>query len=114
MWNPKSGSAVHKFDGNDSRFHQSGVASLDISNDSSLIISGGMDGSVNLIHAGTGKIISCALNHTAGLSVESVSFANGMSLVATGGVDGIINVWDTSNMKLRFSVKHDVYHWLTF
>lgn len=108
VWNPKTGQAIHKWDSSDIRFHQVGITSLDVSNDSALIVSGGTDGTVNLLHAGTGKIISGLGHHGAGLSVESISFSKGMSLVATSGVDGVVNVWDISNMKLRFSVNHDV------
>jgi ribosome assembly protein SQT1 len=107
VWDPRTGSAIVRFDVSDSRFHQAGVTSLDVSNDSSLIVSGGTDGSVNVLHATSGKFVSSLGHHTEGLSIESIKFSNAMGFVATSGVDGVVNVWELSTMKIRFSLKHD-------
>lgn len=74
VWDPKSGLASQRFTSADERFHQSSITSLDISPDSALIISGGLDGSLNVLQLSTGKILGTLKPHRE--SIESIKFAN--------------------------------------
>jgi hypothetical protein len=76
VWSPKTQEALLRFDGTNyhhhppvtvysdpffaakinPRFHRDGVTSLGTNADGSLAVTGGVDGSLNLIHLKTGKV----------------------------------------------------------
>ncbi|KAI8901623.1 quinon protein alcohol dehydrogenase-like superfamily [Globomyces pollinis-pini] len=105
VWDPKTGAAMHKWTAADGRFHQAGITSLSVSKDSSMIASGAEDGTTRLLQISTTKIVGNFDDHPS--SVESIEFCKDYPYVATSDVDGHISVWDYTNMKLRFSAKHE-------
>ncbi|RKO87112.1 WD40-repeat-containing domain protein [Blyttiomyces helicus] len=56
LWDPRTAAATLRLSGEDGRFHATGITSLAVHSDSNLVISGGMDGSVRLVHIGNGKV----------------------------------------------------------
>lgn len=56
VWDPKTGSAIHKWSQADGRFHQAPVTSLCVSNDSSMIVSGDQTGVTLLLQIASEKV----------------------------------------------------------
>ncbi|KAI8929856.1 WD40-repeat-containing domain protein [Entophlyctis helioformis] len=105
IWDPKNATAVHRITPDDGRFHQSGITSIAVNRDSSLVLTGAQDGTARIVHSGTGKILASFDSHEG--SVEAVGFSNVSSFAATGAVDGKVCIWDTTTMRLRHTVSHE-------
>jgi ribosome assembly protein SQT1 len=65
VWDPRNGTPLHKWSGQDGRFHQAPITSLSCSKDSALILSGDQDGGVLLLQISTNKVLKI-------LNVDSV------------------------------------------
>jgi ribosome assembly protein SQT1 len=107
VWDPRTGQSLHKWTPVDGRFHQAPVTSISINPESTVIVSGAQDGSVLLLKIDETKILGPIQSHTD--SVETIAFSKVLPLLAFGSVDGNIHVFDTTTMKFRYSVKHDVF-----
>lgn len=56
IWDPKTAVAEYRLTGDDARFHTEPITSLAINKDSSLIISGSMDGKARLVNITNGSV----------------------------------------------------------
>ncbi|ORX48583.1 WD40 repeat-like protein [Hesseltinella vesiculosa] len=105
IWDPKTAAAEFRLSSDDARFHAESITSLAINRDSTLAISGDMEGKARLINITSGSIVASLENHAD--SVESISFCDILPLAATGSVDGTISIWDTQTHRLRSTLQHD-------
>ena len=101
VWDPRTGAAEKTFQGHG--FHTDGVISLDVSLDSSLLLSGAADGFVGLSGPGMSAGLLMAGGH-GGQAVEGVAFspaAGGNLIAASVGLDGRALVWDIQSRQVR-------------
>jgi WD40 repeat protein len=64
------------------------------------VASGGLDGTVRLWEAASGRALTTLTGHAGG--VYGVALSGDGRLVASGGLDGTVRLWDTSSgMLLR-------------
>lgn len=56
IWDPKSAAAEYRLSGEDARFHTEAITSLTINKDSTLAISGSMDGKARLVNITNGSV----------------------------------------------------------
>lgn len=102
VWDPKTGNCLHTLQRNP--FHDQAINAMHISQDSTVAITGAVDGSVRLANIQTGRVLGKLEGHTD--SVETVGFANTLPLCATGGLDHKLCVWDLHTLTLRGSKEH--------
>jgi len=123
IWDLKT-SAFTNVDG--ASVHKGPVTCVHVSSDNALVVSGSEDGTVNLIHGNSGKIIAsfvCAKRTTSNqrrerndadgaedmeedeesISVEAVAFSKTAPILFTGTVNGDMAVWDLNSHVVRQS-----------
>lgn len=92
-----------------------GITSLAVNPSSSLAVVGGASGSLRVISLSKGEVVGALGGHEAGESVEAVQFVDlagtggGSGVVVTGATDGKACIWDLSTMRLRATMKHEVF-----
>mmetsp|Transcript_2064 Transcript_2064/g.7645 ORF Transcript_2064/g.7645 Transcript_2064/m.7645 type:complete len:424 (-) Transcript_2064:521-1792(-) len=102
VWDPKTGTCLHTLHRNP--FHDQAINAIHISQDSTVAITGAVDGSVRLANIQTGRVLGKLEGHTD--SVETVGFSNKLPLCATGGLDHKLCIWDLHTLTLRGSKEH--------
>lgn len=105
VWDPKTGTPIHKFLPTDARFNQAPITAIGFNHESTVIATGSDDHHSKLLHIQSGKILASFESHTEG--IESISFSPVLPLVATGGIDGKICIWDTQTLRQRHTLSHD-------
>ncbi|KAG2219391.1 hypothetical protein INT45_010967 [Circinella minor] len=105
IWDPKSAAALHRLSGEDARFHTEPITSIATNKESTLAITGCMDGKARLINITNGQIVASLENHTG--SIETADFCDILSLAATGSTDGNISIWDVQTQRLRSTLSHE-------
>ncbi|KAJ1965775.1 60S ribosomal subunit assembly or modification protein [Dispira parvispora] len=105
IWDPKTATTIHRLNSHDARFHAETITAMDVSSDSTIVLTGSTDHTARLVHLQNGQMVGALGEHTD--SVETVGFSHTMSLAATGSVDGKINIWDVQTLRLRQTVHHD-------
>ncbi|XP_068612552.1 angio-associated migratory cell protein [Brachionichthys hirsutus] len=111
LWDLKQGNATHVVKGQDG--HQGALTCLACSKDSSLVLTGSVDGRAKLINTATGKVVGsfCVegadAKGAAGESVESVGFCNVLPLVAVAYLDGTLAIYDLATQVLRHRCRHE-------
>jgi WD40 repeat protein len=69
-----------------------------------LVASGGVDGTVRLWHASSGRSVAVFRNVPAGVNVADVAFSRRGALLAAGYSDGTTRVWDVRTLRLALPV----------
>ncbi|KAI8144765.1 quinon protein alcohol dehydrogenase-like superfamily [Fennellomyces sp. T-0311] len=123
VWDPKSAAAVYRLSGEDARFHTEPITSVSTNKDSTLAITGSMDGKARLINISNGQIVASLENHSE--SIETSDFCEvyvkndrcifryensssiRLNLAATGSTDGTISIWDVQTQRLRQTLSHE-------
>lgn len=125
VWDPRSGSPIHKVLLSDSRFpfsappsddpsSSSGAASLAVNSTGSIAVVGSTSvGGVVVVNLVSGTIVAGLQGHDAdeGTSVEGIEIceaAGGLGFIVTAGTDGKICIFDAGSYRLRSVVKHEV------
>ncbi|KAJ4828321.1 hypothetical protein Tsubulata_012007 [Turnera subulata] len=124
IWNPVTGETVHLFGGDS--YHAYGLTCLAISSDSTLAITGAMDGSVNAVNITTGKasspvhvsfliefvlyvwwvqVVSSLSAHSD--SIRCIGLASRFPWAATGSKDRKLTIWDLQHLSPRSSCMHE-------
>lgn len=116
MWDPRSSTPVFKLNPDDARFNLDGITSIGVNPSSTLAVVGGAAGGVRVINLNKGEIVSSLGGHTEGESIEAVVFVDltgagstGPGVAVTGATDGKACIWDLSTMRLRATLKHEVW-----
>lgn len=102
VWDPKTGACLLTLQRNP--FHDEAINALHISQDSTVTLTGAVDGTVRLANIQTGRLLGKLEGHTD--SVETVGFSNTLPLCATGGLDNKLSIWDLNTLTLRGSAEH--------
>lgn len=102
VWNPRTGECTLTLQGHG--FHEEGICSLGLHQDSSAVISGGIDGSVHLANIQTGRVLGSLTGHEE--SVEAVGFSRHLPLAASAGVEGKLLIWDVATLSQRGLCEH--------
>ncbi|XP_034464800.1 angio-associated migratory cell protein [Hippoglossus hippoglossus] len=113
VWDLKQGNAVHVVKGQDG--HRGTLTCLACNKDSSLVLTGSVDGCAKLINTATGKVVGVFSanggNPKASIdeetSVESVGFCNILPLIAVAYLDGTLAIYDISSQVLRHRCQHE-------
>ncbi|KAG0164852.1 hypothetical protein DFQ28_010369 [Apophysomyces sp. BC1034] len=105
VWDPKSAVAEVRLSGDDARFHSEPITAVAVNRDSTLAITGSMDGKARLVNILSGHIVASLENHTD--SIETVDFCDVLPLAATGSVDGKVSIWDVQTQRLRSTLAHE-------
>ncbi|XP_051912915.1 angio-associated migratory cell protein [Hippocampus zosterae] len=112
FWDLKQGNSIHVIKGKDG--HQGALTCLACNKDSSLVLTGSVDGCVKLINTATGKVVSMfsldgskAKDEEESNSVESVGFCNFLPLIAVAYLDGTLAIYDLSTQMLRHRCRHE-------
>ncbi|XP_061745140.1 angio-associated migratory cell protein [Nerophis ophidion] len=115
LWDLKQGNAIHVIKGQDG--HKGALTCLACNKDSSLVLTGSVDGFAKLINTVTGKVVGvfslegCKAKGARGEeesnSVESVGFCNILPLVAVAYLDGTMGIYDLPTQVLRHSCHHE-------
>jgi len=103
IWDPKNGNPLANING--PLFHESGVVSLDINADDTLILSGSSDSKACLTHVESAKVVHKFTGHED--SVEAVAFAPSLPMIVTGSLDNKVIVWDVNTEQQRQTCLHD-------
>jgi angio-associated migratory cell protein len=103
-WNPKAGECTATIPAGYGGHSDAGATCLAFSADSTLVATGGVDGSVVLSNVSTGKAVAQLLGHRD--SVEGVAFAHGLQLVISGSIDGNVIIWETTVGSRRGTCAH--------
>jgi ribosome assembly protein SQT1 len=120
IWDPRSPTPVAKITAEDARFHLDGITSLAVNPSSTLAVVGGAAGGVRVISLSKGEVVAALSGHKEGESIEAIVFVDllgtttGPGIAITGGTDGRLCVWDLSTNKLRTTLKHEVFVYLSF
>jgi WD40 repeat protein len=56
IWDPKTAVAEYRLSGDDARFHPEPITSMAVNKDSTLVISGSMDGKARLVNISNGSV----------------------------------------------------------
>lgn len=102
VWDPKTGTCLLTLHRNP--FHDEAINTLDVSQDSTVVLSGSADGSARLANIQTGRLLGRLEGHAG--SVESVGFCRNLGFCATAGLDNKLNVWDLNTLTLRSCADH--------
>ncbi|XP_019959489.1 angio-associated migratory cell protein [Paralichthys olivaceus] len=113
VWDLKQGNAIHVVKGQDG--HRGTLTCLACNKDSSLVLTGSVDGYAKLINTATGKVVgvfSAEGGNAKGskdeeTSVESVGFCNILPLIAVAYLDGTLAIYDLSTQVLRHRCQHE-------
>ncbi|XP_053273343.1 angio-associated migratory cell protein [Pleuronectes platessa] len=112
VWDLKKGNAVHVVKGQDG--HRGTLTCLACNKDSSLVLTGSVDGRAKLINTATGKVVAVFSTNEGNpkesiedeISVESVGFCNILPLIAVAYLDGTLAIYDISSQVLRYRCQH--------
>uniref|UniRef100_A0A8C6WWC2 Angio-associated migratory cell protein n=1 Tax=Neogobius melanostomus TaxID=47308 RepID=A0A8C6WWC2_9GOBI len=115
VWDLKQGNAIHVIKGQDG--HQGALTCLACNKDSSLVLTGSVDGAAKLINITTGKVVGAFAVDGIGKgskdgeketnSVESVGFCNILPLIAVAYLDGTLAIYDIASQVLRHRCQHE-------
>ncbi|XP_077587516.1 angio-associated migratory cell protein [Stigmatopora nigra] len=115
LWDLKKGNCIHTIKGQDG--HRGALTCIACSKDSSLLLTGSVDGCAKLINTATGKVVgvfSLDVGQAKGSrdeedsnSVESVGFCNVLPLLAVAYLDGILAIYDIPTQGLRHRCHHE-------
>ncbi|XP_077468427.1 angio-associated migratory cell protein [Stigmatopora argus] len=115
LWDLKQGNSIHVIKGQDG--HRGALTCIACSKDSSLLLTGSVDGCAKLINSATGKVVGVFTldgGKSKGLrdeedsnSVESVGFCNVLPLLAVAYLDGILAIYDIPTQVLRHRCQHE-------
>lgn len=125
LWDPRTGEAIHKLTGQDTRFRlEGGINCLAVNPTSTVAIVGGAEGGLRAVNLVQGTVLAQMEGHEEGASIEQVAF-NEIPTVSTGGgaaassgpsvtvmvsvgTDGRVCTWEASGFRLRSSGAHEV------
>lgn len=124
LWDPRTGEAIHKLTGQDTRFRlEGGINCLAVNPTSTVAIVGGAEGGLRAVNLVQGTVLAQMEGHEEGASIEQVAF-NEIPTVNTGGgaassgpsvtvmvsvgTDGRVCTWEASGFKLRSTGAHEV------
>ncbi|KAL3132557.1 hypothetical protein ABBQ32_009096 [Trebouxia sp. C0010 RCD-2024] len=102
VWDPKTGSCTGTIQGHG--FHTAGLTSLDISADSTVVITGSEDMTAKISNLHTGKVLGTFQGHTD--SVEAVALSAALPVAATASIDGKVLIWDNATLSVRGTCEH--------
>ncbi|ORY92277.1 WD40-repeat-containing domain protein [Syncephalastrum racemosum] len=105
VFDPKSANAIYRLSGDDARFHTEPLTTVAVNRESTLAITGSMDGKSRLINLTSGHIVASLENHEE--SIETADFCDVLALAATGSTDGNISIWDVQTQRLRLTLSHE-------
>ncbi|KAM8903012.1 angio-associated migratory cell protein [Spinachia spinachia] len=115
IWDLKQGNATHVIKGQDA--HRGALTCLACNKDSSLVLTGSVDGLSKLINTATGKVVGAfsvdggnakgSKDSEESNSVESVGFCNILPLVAVAYLDGTLAIYDLATQVLRNTCAHE-------
>ncbi|KAH8920589.1 WD40 repeat-like protein [Atractiella rhizophila] len=119
IWDPKTGSPVHKLLPSDARFSlPGGITSLTVNPLGTLAIVGGAEGGgLRIVNVGDGTVLNALEGHEEESSVEAIGFAStatgsgggvgGGELFVSAATDGKVVIWDLSTGRVRSTGTHD-------
>eukprot|EP00899_Mesostigma_viride_P004216 jgi/Mesvir1/13796/Mv15957-RA.1 len=103
IWDPKTGNTSHLVQGHP--FHMQGLISLACLPDSSVTVTGAVDGSVRVTQIQTGKVGGALTGHFD--SIESIGVCPGLPIAATASMDESARLWDLQTLTERAVMPHE-------
>jgi ribosome assembly protein SQT1 len=97
VWGPKTGKSLSVISGHP--FHEAGINCLQISQDSTMALTGGQDNVACISNLVTGKVKLTLKGHDDG--VEDVAWVQGNPWAVTGSLDSKIGIWDLNTGNIR-------------
>jgi ribosome assembly protein SQT1 len=98
-WNPKTGECIATIAASPLTHSVDGITCMAFSADSTVLVTGGVEGSVVMSNIASGKPVAQVKEHTD--SIEAVAFAHGLPLVVSASMDGKVIIWDIGAASMR-------------
>ncbi|KAJ1512787.1 hypothetical protein HMI54_008612 [Coelomomyces lativittatus] len=106
LWDPHTAQPVFKFTHQNHRWFdkEESITALKVHPNHTMVVVGGSQGQVKLVHLQNGQILSSFNTHT--MSIESIRFSSTLPFAAIASVDANVTILDLQHTSFRCHLSH--------